>query len=85
MLTLPNPADSILCRVAADPRHGKACGIWYGLGVLDLGKHKWDPAQGPPIEVCVLGGEKEKLRLEETNVDSPTQPTFAFPGFVVDS
>jgi hypothetical protein len=85
MLTLPNPADSILYRVAADPRRGKTCGIWYKLGVLEPEEPKWGPAQGSPVEVCALEGEKEKLWVEETDVNSPTQPTFAFPGFVVDS
>jgi hypothetical protein len=61
MLTLPNPADSILCRVAADPRRGRTCGIWYELGVLELEEPKWVPAQRSPIEFCALEGGKEKL------------------------
>ena len=37
-------ADSIPCRASGDPRRGKACGIWYGLGVLELEGPNWDPA-----------------------------------------
>ena len=54
-------ADSIPCRASGDPRRGKACGIWYGLGVLELEGPNWDPAQGSPIEVCALEGGKEKV------------------------
>jgi hypothetical protein len=53
--------DSIPCRASADPRRGKAYGIWYGLGVLEIEEPKWDPAQGSSIEVCELEGGKEKV------------------------
>jgi hypothetical protein len=61
MLILASSTDSIPSTTLADPRRGKTCGIWYGLGMPGLGEHGRDPAHGFPVEMCVLEEGKEKL------------------------